>query len=346
MNLKKRFVAGLLCAALCASAALTGCSSVNKDATLVTINCGEDKISLGLYNFAAKYQQSIYDIYYAAYFGDGMWTQDMGGSSGTMEDSVKKNVLDSLETYYLSKVHASDYGVELADADKTAIADAAKKFMDDNTNKGISQFGATEDIVKEYLELYFYYTKVNNAIREETELNVSDADANQSTVSYFKYSIAPVTEEGAEEATPMSDEDKASALAEAEAAAADFDGVADAEDSGVRTYSFTTAADPADDTTLGEAVIKAAKELSDGEVSGVIEVPDDAYYVVRMDKTLDSDATATKRESLENAQKSDHYNEIMDGWKEALSWEVDESALSQVKFKKIFGMNKDMENAN
>lgn len=344
MNFKKRFLAGALSLVLTAGTVLTGCGGVNKEATLVNINSGEAKISLGLYNFAAKYQQSLYDVYYASYFGDDMWNQDMG-SAGTMEDSVKKDVLDTLENYYVLKAHAADYGVEITDTDKSAIADAAAKLIADNTKKGINQLGATEDIVKEYLEYYFYYTKVREKIEAETEINVSDDDKNQSTVSYFKYSIAPTTAEGEDEATPMSDEDKAAAYEEANLAMLNFDVMAEEEGSQVKTYSFTTAASPADDSTLGEKVITAALALEEGEVSEIIEVEDDAYYVVRMDKILDEDATATKEASLENAQRSEHYNEVLDSFKENLSWEVDENSLKQVKFKKPFSMNKEMEDA-
>lgn len=344
MNFKRKFAAGVLSLTLAAGMTLTGCGGVNKDATLVNINSGQDKISLGLYNFAAKYQQSLYDIYYAAYFGDDMWNQDMG-SSGTMEDSVKNDVLENLETYYLLKAHAADYGVEMTDSDAKAIAEAAAKVISDNTKKGISQLGATEDIVKEYLEYFFYYTKVKKLIEEETETHVSDDEKNQTTISYFKFSIAPVTAEGEEEPTPLTDEEKEAVREDAQAAALNFDAKALEEDSGVRSYSFTTAADPTEDTVLGEKVIREALALGEGGVSEVIEVTDDAFYVVRMDKYLDEEATASKEAALISAQKTEHYDSVLEGWKNEISWEVDENSLKQVKFKKAFSMNKDMEDA-
>lgn len=344
MNFKKRFAAGVLSLTLAAGMTLTGCGGINKEATLVNINNGEAKISLGLYNFAAKYQQSLYDVYYASYFGDDMWNQEMG-SSETMEDSVKKDVLENLETYYLLKTHASEYGIELTDADKSAIADTAAKLIEDNTKKGLSQLGATEDIIKEYLEYYFYYIKVKEMIEEETETYVSDDDKNQTTVSYFKFSIAPVTVEGEEEPVPLTDEEKEAIREDAVAAALNFDIKALEEGSGVRTYSFTTAANPAEDTVLGERVIREALGLGEGGVSEVIEVTDDAFYVVRMDKYLDEEATATKEESLIKTQKTEHYDSVLEGWKNDLSWEVDENSLKQVKFKKAFSMNKEMEDA-
>ena len=82
-------------AALSAAVLLTGCGQINANETLVTIKNGDttDTISLGYGNFAARYQQSMYDQYLIGYYGEGMWKQDMSGSGSTLQDDTKDGVL-------------------------------------------------------------------------------------------------------------------------------------------------------------------------------------------------------------------------------------------------------------
>ena len=49
-----------------------------------------------------------------------------------------------------------------------------------------------------------------------------------------------------------------------------------------------------------DEVLKVLRGLKDGEVADNIIETDTGYYVVRLDKINDEDATASKRESLQN----------------------------------------------
>lgn len=79
---------------------------------------------------------------------------------------------------------------------------------------------------------------------------------------------------------------------------ADMDALAKEVDDSLSATApaFTTAGST--DDTLDEAVQDAALELKDGEVADSVIEGDDGYYVVRLDKMLDEDATETKRRRL------------------------------------------------
>ena len=112
-------------AALTAAVLFTGCGGIKPDATLVTINTGDgskDTITLGYGNFSARYQQALYDQFLLAYYGEGMWSQDMYGTGTTMQDETKQSVMDRIEDQYVAKLHASDYGVALSDEQNKAVA--------------------------------------------------------------------------------------------------------------------------------------------------------------------------------------------------------------------------------
>ena len=81
-----------------------------------------------------------------------------------------------------------------------------------------------------------------------------------------------------------------------------------------------------------ETVIDAAEKLSEGDVSDVIEVDGVGYYVIRLDADHDEDASKTKRESLQ----TEAFNKLMDGWKEEITWKVNDKAWDKVKFDSLF----------
>ena len=132
----KRLTALLLTAVLGASI-LTGCGKgIDEKKTGATLDGQE--ISLGFMNFMAKYQQAIYEGQFSAMFGStDFWSQDMMGDGTDMETSVKKNVAESIEQFYLLEKHMADYKVEITDEEMTAMDEAAKKVMEDNTSKAV-----------------------------------------------------------------------------------------------------------------------------------------------------------------------------------------------------------------
>ena len=111
----KRLTALLLTGVLAASFTLGGCGSKEVDPETVVATLNGKEIKLGLANFMAQYQAVTYDAYYSSYMGANMWSQDYSGDGKTMEDMVKDQVMESIETDYLLEDHMADYNVEITD---------------------------------------------------------------------------------------------------------------------------------------------------------------------------------------------------------------------------------------
>ena len=193
----KRLLALLLAAVLGASV-LTGCGGkIDANKTGATLDGQE--ISLGFMNFMARYQQAIYDGQFSAMFGGAsMWSQDMFNDGTDMQTSVKKNVSETVEIFYLLEKHMADYKVEITEDELAAMDKAAKQFMEDNSKQAISQLGATEEYVKEMLRLNTIQAKMRAEMDKEVDTEVSDEEAAQKTIRYVHVSSVSATDENGE----------------------------------------------------------------------------------------------------------------------------------------------------
>lgn len=327
----KKLVPLMLAAALGVSV-LAGCgNTIDGEKTGATLD-GEE-ISLGFMNFMARYQQAVYDGSYMPYFGTDMWSQDLFGEGSDMETSVKSQVAENVETLYLLEKHMADYKVEITEDELAEMDKAAEQFMEDNTDAAIKQVGATKEYVKEMLRLNTIQVKMREAMDAEVDTEVSDEEAAQKTFSYVKVSSTSTTDEDGE-TVEYTDEEKEALKAEVEEFASnakdDFEGAAETAGYTVSTYSYG-----ADEDSFEEAVIEAADELKDDEISGVITT-DESYYVVHMDSTFDEEKTESKKQEIIEERQSDHYTEVCDGYKEDVKFELNEDEWAKVKFDDLF----------
>ena len=160
MKLKK-IAAIILMSAMISSMTLGGCG-IKKEANVITMESDSAdpiEVSMGYANFAARIQQANYDNIFTAYYGEDYWTNESYAKDGkNMQESVKENVLETIETQCLLEQHMSDYGVEITDDDKAAIKAAAEQFMSDNSKSAIKEIGATQEYVVQ-LRIRMYLMK-------------------------------------------------------------------------------------------------------------------------------------------------------------------------------------------
>lgn len=336
--MKVRKLLPLLMAAVLGVSALAGCgNSIDADKAGATLDGQE--ISLGFMNFMARYQQAIYDGQLSSMFGDqtDTWSQELFEQGTDAETSVKNNVADSIEEFYLLEKHMADYKVEVTDEEMAAMDEAADKFMEDNSKKAVKQLGATKEYVKEMLRLSTIQAKMRNAIHAEVDTEVSDEEAAQKTISYVQVACKSTTDEEGN-TVDYTEEEKENIKKQVEdfrkSAKDDFKAAAESAGYTVSEASF---GDKDESYTLDDAVIEAAKKLSEGKLSKVITT-DDNYYVVLMDSTFDKEATENKKKSIVTTRKNEHYTEVCDGYKENVKFEINEEEWAKVKFDELFSI--------
>ena len=325
-----RMAAGLCAAAL----VLGGCGNgtIDNSATLVNVNKGEDTISLGYGNFVAHFTQAEYDSYYVDMYGAGNYwaspTDESAENSETVEDSVKSDVMEDIQTGYLSRVHAPDYKVELSDEQTKDIEKAVGKFFEDNSDEAVAAMGATEEYVTQYLTDQTYVVLVSDAVKEEGAGTIKDEDVVQTSYSYVHLYRDESTDNPEETRTDEELEAAAKAISEA----SDFEAAAKEQNAELSDDVFTkamSAKDAAEEFRMPVEVIKAVKKLKkEGDVSGVIKVEDDGFYVVRLDELEDEEETEVEREDKIDI----YYEDTLNGWISDTDWSVDEKQWDKVRF--------------
>ena len=330
----KRIRTLLLAGAALMGMTLGGCgNTINDSAVFATLD--DTTVTMGVANFFAKYQQAIYDSWYLSYFGDDMWNNDLYGNGNTLTQDVKNEVAENLYDMYLLKAHMEEYDISISDEEEEAMAKAADDFIAANSKAAVKQIGAeNKENVIEMLRLNTIQKKMHDRIIQDANVEVTDEEAAQRTFSYLNISSGGYYDDESNY-VEYTDEEKADLKAKAEeiAAAADFDTAVTDAGYTLSTQSYGSAED--EDASMDTAVLEAADQLKEGEISGVIET-DSAYYVVRLDSEYDEEATASKKESLISEKEEAYYDDILSGWKEDAKWEINEDEWAKVTFEDHF----------
>ena len=314
-------------AGVMAAGMLTGCGSKTLDGTKTVATIDGTDIPLGIVSLYARQQQEQTTAMYLSFMGsaDNIWdTSDDSGE--TYGEQAVDSSLKAVELMYLLKEKAADYNVEITDDEETAIADAASQFMSDNSEETIKELGVTEDQVKTLLELRTIQQKTHDPIVAEGNITVSDDEANQSSFTYVSISTSgdDITDdekaEKKEQAQEILDKMKEDPTADMSEVAKEVDD----SYSAVQGNFTVKESDDEDSSAYPEEVLTVLRGLTEGEVASDIIETDTGYYVVRLDKVLDEDATASKRESLKSSKEEDYYTETTDGW-------LDDADVKEVK---------------
>lgn len=315
---------------------LSGCGkTIDGEKTVATVD-GTD-IPMGVVSLYARESQAQTVAMYKSFMGtaDNIWSQTVDSESGTTYgEQARDQFLEQVELMYIMKEKAADYNVEVTSDDETAIADAAAQFMSDNDEETLKELAVTEDQVKTLLELETYRQRIYEPIRNEAEINITDEEAQQSAFSYVSISIngSDLTDDDIatrkEEAQEILDKMKEDPSADmGETAKSVNDSYA-----GLSGTIFTNDSDDEDITnSYDDAVVEALRTLKDGEVYGELVETDSSIYILRMDNVKDDDATASKKESLENTKRTAYYSDTTGKWLEDADITVNNKVLDKLE---------------
>lgn len=363
----KRTSAKVICGVLTAAMAATGLTACGDstvvDGTQTALVINDEEINLGKANFMLRYQQATMASYYetmSSMLGQeyslsfDALSDESDEDSPTVGENLKEDALTSIEQAFLMRQHASEYDVALTDEEVQGAKDAAAVFVEDNDAETLTKLGVTQEDIEDVMQVYAIQSKMYDPMIADVDTEVSDEEAQQSSISYVQVSTEGTQTDENGETVELTDEEKAekkeiaqtfldrlnasedpatadfsdlrteindelNAQRRAEEAAADTaeDGTDAAEDSTDEIYltaSETTFG--ADDEDLDKALKEAAQTLSDGQVYAEVIEGENAYYVVRMNSVLDREATDSQKETIVQERQAEAYSNQLDTWVE------------------------------
>jgi len=315
--------------------------------TIFSVGCGKkevkfdsmatfdgEKIDYDLVKFMASHQQAKTEKSLKDSLGEDLWSVDYMADGVTLLDSVKDELMEKLQSMLILEAHAKDYKVSLTDAEKKNIKNAAQEFMDNNSEKLIQKTGASQKVIERYLELYTIYYKMYVEIGKGSDATVSDADIKQKKISYVNFSFytGKTKADGTKEKLTNKEIAALSTKAKEvrEKAVADFEGTMKAENIEIKAETYGNDVD--DIAGMDEQLVRAAERLSqEGNISEVVEGTD-GYYIVRLDKLNDEEASAAKKEEILSKRRETYYQAELKKLIEKHEFVINTKAWATIQF--------------
>lgn len=326
---KRAAVAAL--AGVMAMGLLTGCGEKKLDGTKTVATVNGTEIPMGVLSIMVRQSQAQTEAMYASFMGGSdfaIWETEAEEGKTFGQQAVEQS-LEELETMYIMKEKAADYGVEVTEEDQKAIAKAAAEFIKANSQETIEKLAVTEEQVKTYLELRTYEARMHDPIVADVDTEVSEEESQQSSFSYVSISTADLEEKEIkkkkEEAQEILDNMKKDPKADFEEVVKAVNEEYTALDG---TFDTTAPKDEEDASSSYPAkVLEVLRSLKDGEMGPDVIETDTGYYVVRLDKINDEEATADKKDSIIEERKSELYTDTTASWREEAEITVDKKVL-------------------
>ena len=336
--LKRTTIAAL--AGVLAAGMFTGCGEKKVDGTKTVATVDGTDVPMGVLSLFAREQQAQTIAMYQQFMGgsasniwSGVADEDTGETYG---ENAVKSALKQVEILYVMKEKAADYNVEITEDEQKAIEDAAAAFMKDNDEDTIKELSVTEDQVKTLLELETYQKKMQDPIKKEGNIEVSEDDAQQSAFTYVNISLS---------GDDLTDDDIAKRKEQAqeildkvkEDPTADMKEIAKGVDDSYTALNGTFTTKESDDedfqsTAYPDEVLTALRTLKEGEVYDSLVETDTAAYILRLDSEKDEDATASKVKSVTTTKENKYYSETTEKWLDDAKVTEDEKVLKTLTF--------------
>lgn len=347
---RERIIVAALAGAIALSG-LAGCGQLDGGKTVATVD--KEEISMGVLSFMTRYQQAQTAQMYMSMLGSdpsSMWDQVEDEEKGTTYgDSLRDDALEQLEEMCLLKIHADEYEVTVTKEEQKKIQKAAEQFMKDNSEEVKSDLVVSQEDVERFLELTTYYQKMQEPVKADADMNVTDEEAAQTTVTYIKVD-PPDTEATTDEEKEDSGQQEKDAKTKAQEILdqvlatedADMDAIAKSVDEDLSALSESFSTNETDeeedeaDTSAGnlpDAVKEAVKGLQDGEVVSSLIQDGDSYYVVRLDSAFDQEATENQKDSIISERKQELYDDTVKEWRDKADISEDKKAIKKLKVK-------------
>lgn len=331
--------------ALAGSLCFTGCNgstaseqSKQKVFTYDGVDVNLDEVWL-----YADISKAKYESQYGSIFGDSLWTTEVStddeGNAVTLETSVKESVIDQIKHIVVLNKKAEELGISLTDAEVKKAKKSAKAFVNEDEGKAImEETGANQELIQKLYEQNALASKVRQKMIEDTDTEVSDEEARQTTIYKLVFPKTKTDEESGETSN-MSKKELAAQKKKADEAYQKLQDGKSIEDL-AKEYDIESTTDETfskGESVEGEAFETELYKLKDGETTGVIDT-DAGYVIAKLVALTDKDATEEKKSEIVQERQQEEYEREYTEWTTDLEekWDADKDVDQEAMDKIVF----------
>ena len=311
----KRLGCFMLILSILLSLSACGKSPDTEEKVPVVYRFGGNDITYAEYYIYAK---TVEENYQKAY-GSGVWELELEGDDGkdTVRDITIKDIVSDINRVKVLASHSEALGITLSDNDISEADDTATAFYNGLTEQDIADTGIDISIVKDVIKENMLAEKVYSQMLSEYDFEISDEEARMTTFYDMVFECYNITKDGSVE--EYTQEKKAEQLERANEALSSLAQDADVTyDKIVDKYSLEYSSSYTMSKTelieeYGQSVANKILELSDGEVSVVIETQY-GYHIFKMIKANDQELTKKNKNDIISAKQKEYFNGVYEEW--------------------------------
>lgn len=291
----------------------------------------------------ADISKAKYESQYGSIFGDSLWTTEVStddeGNAITLEDSVKESVVDQIKHIIVLNNKAEELGVSLTDAEVKKAKKSAKAFVKEDEGKAImEETGANQELIQKLYEQNAVASKVRQKMIEDTDTEVSDEEARQTTIYKLVFPKTKTDEESGETSN-MNKNELAQQKKKADEAYKKLQSGTSIEDL-AKEYDIESTTDETfskGESVEGEKFETAIYKLKDGQTTSVMDT-DAGYVIAKLVALTDKDATEEKKSEIIQERQQEEYEREYTEWTKDLEekWdadkEVDQESMNKIVF--------------
>lgn len=291
----------------------------------------------------ADISKAKYESQYGSIFGDSLWTTEVStddeGNAVTLETTVKENVIDQIKHIIVLKNKAEELGVSLTDAEIKKAKKSAKAFVNEDEGKAIlEETGANEELIQKLYEENALASKVRQKMIEDTNTEVSDEEARQTTIYKLVFPKTKTDEESGE-TSDMNKKELAQQKKKADEAYKKLQSGKSIEDL-AKEYDIESTTDETfskGESEEGEKFETELYKLKDGEMTAVIDT-DAGYVIAKLVALTDKDATEKKKSEIVQDRQQQEYEREYTEWTKDLEekWDSDKEVDKELMDKIVF----------
>ncbi len=331
--------------ALAASLCFTGCNGVTASEQSKQKVFSYDGVDINLDEvwLYADISKAKYESQYGSIFGDSLWTTEVStdddGNPVTLETTVKDNVIDQIKHIIVLNNKAEELGISLTDAEIKKAKKSAKAFVKEDEGKAImEETGANEELIQKLYEQNAIASKVHQKMIEDTNTEVSDEEARQTTIYKLVFPKTKTDEETGE-TSDMSKKELAQQKKKADEAYEKLQSGTSIEDL-AKEYDIESTTDETfekGESLEGENFETAIYKLKDGETTAVMDT-DAGYVIAKLVALTDKDATEEKKSEIIQERQQEEYEREYTEWTKDLEeeWDadkdVDQDSMDKIVF--------------